>query len=93
MTLPVHVYQHLGGACSITGGYVYRGSAYPALQGIYFYTDYCTGLISGLQRDNGTFVSHDFPGATSSITSFGQDESGELYLTTRNGNVYQIVTP
>jgi len=45
LTLPVAEYDHSLGNCSITGGHIYRGSAYPALRGVYLYGDYCSGRI------------------------------------------------
>jgi len=92
LTLPIQVYGH-NPECSVTGGYVYRGATFPALQGIYFYADYCSGKIWGLQRDNGSWVNHEFLNTGQNISSFGEDQSGELYLTTLGGSVYKIVTP
>ena len=90
MTLPVNVYGHDLG-CSVTGGYVYRGAAYPSLQGIYLFADYCSGRIWGLEP--GTWVRTELADTTYNISSFGEDESGELYLTTLGGAVYRVVTP
>jgi len=91
MTLPVNVYPH-DPECSVTGGYVYRGNDYLSLRGIYFFADYCSGRIWGLQRDNWA-DRHDFLDTSHNISSFGEDQSGELYLTTQGGNIYLIVTP
>jgi glucose/arabinose dehydrogenase len=93
---PVWEYNHgtndsIG--CSITGGYVYRGTAYPAMQGIYFYGDYCSRTVWGLQNIAGTWENHTFLTAPGGITSFGEDQAGELYLTSSNGVVYQVVSP
>lgn len=82
LTPPVMVYDHDHG-CSITGGYVYRGAAMPALQGRYFYSDYCTGQIMSFRYAGGkaqaaTKTPTDPP--FSGVTSFGQDASGELYV-------------
>ncbi|HEX9028222.1 MAG TPA: PQQ-dependent sugar dehydrogenase, partial [Anaerolineales bacterium] len=93
---PVFTYEHgLNDAngCSITGGYVYRGPAYPALQGIYFYGDYCTGRIWGLSRDGGAWQNHEFSIPHYQLTSFGEDQAGELYVAATNGSIYQIQTP
>jgi glucose/arabinose dehydrogenase len=78
--LPVVEYDHSLG-CSVTGGYVYRGAAYPLLQGIYLYGDYCSGRIWGLARDaGGGWRTALLTTADVRLTSFGQDEAGELYL-------------
>jgi hypothetical protein len=74
---PIFEYDHSAGDCSVTGGYVYRGSAFPNLAGIYFYGDYCTGRLWG----SGQLLTPRAAG----LSSFGQDSSGELYLATTNG--------
>jgi glucose/arabinose dehydrogenase len=94
MTLPIRAYANSGSsACAVTGGYVYRGPAFPSLQGIYIYADYCIGTIWGLQRDTGSWVNQQLTDTPYLISSFGEDEAGELYLTDLNGALYQIVTP
>ena len=94
LTLPVLDYAHDAGACSITGGYVYRGPLNPAQNGTYFYADFCAGFVRSFQLQNGqpgsqTTWSLLSPG--SQITSFGEDARGELYLMTQAGNVFHIV--
>jgi len=79
LTLPVTEYQH-GADCSITGGYVFRGPGNPALQGIYFYGDYCSGRIRGLVNDGGTWTSSMLLDTRGDITTFGEDEPGNLYV-------------
>jgi glucose/arabinose dehydrogenase len=87
---PVAEYQH-GGRCSITGGYVYRGVALSAWQGVYFYGDYCSGEILGLlQHSDGTWESQLLYALDMNITSFGLDENGELYVVDRNGAIYEF---
>jgi len=88
--LPVTEYDHSQG-CSITGGYAYRGSAYPAMQGIYLYADYCSGKVWGLQNDGG-WQSMKLLESGLNVSSFGEGESGELYLTDLSGSVYQVTT-
>lgn len=76
--------------CSITGGFVYRGSTYPSMQGVYIYGDYCKGKIWGATNNSGwqTFLLTTAP---FSISTFGEDESGEIYLADfGNGKVYRI---
>ncbi|MGD8793870.1 MAG: PQQ-dependent sugar dehydrogenase [Anaerolineae bacterium] len=80
LVLPVAEYDHSQG-CSVTGGYVYRGAAYPRLRGIYLYGDYCSGRIWGLARDPaGGWRTALLAETDVRPTSFGQDEAGELYL-------------
>ncbi len=87
MILPVAEYAHSEGGCSITGGYVYRGEAIPDLQGVYFYGDWCTGNIFSLYRDTGgNWQSLRFTQlAGKLISSFGEDEAGELYVVDYTG--------
>ncbi|MEJ2597871.1 MAG: PQQ-dependent sugar dehydrogenase [Anaerolineales bacterium] len=89
---PVAEYDHSFG-CSITGGYVYRGAAHPAMQGTYFYGDYCSARIWGLQFNGSRWLSEELKSAPGRITSFGEDQAGELYLTSSNGVIYQVVSP
>lgn len=87
---PVTEYDHNQG-CSIIGGYVYRGSAIPALQGAYVFGDYCSGRIWALLYDsNGKPVTQVLADAGINITSFGEGNDGELYVM-GSGKVYQIV--
>ncbi len=90
LLLPVAEYSHGEGGCSVTGGYVYRG-AMPEWNGIYLYADYCTGYIWGMILSNGGWQSSRLFEAGVQITSFGQDESGEVYLITDGGEVYKLV--
>ncbi len=85
---PIYEYGHAGsGGCtgSVIGGYVYRGAAYPALDGVYLYGDYCLGWLFG----NGQRLSPNVP----ELTTFGEDAAGELYLGTQTGDLYRIVLP
>ena len=86
LLLPVVEYSHEIG-CSVTGGYVYRGSM-PEWNGVYLYGDYCSGSVSGLILVDGQWQSRVLFEAVATITSFGQDEAGELYFTSDNGSVY-----
>ena len=87
---PVAEYSHPEGGCSVTGGYVYRG-AMPEWNGIYLYGDYCTGLIWGLIQVDGGWQTQLLFDLTANITSFGQDETGELYLLSDRGEIYRFV--
>lgn len=96
LTLPAVDYAHAGGACSITGGYVYRGADVPALRGTYFYADFCAGFVRSFRPVNGQVTEHaDWPVLRpgGNITSFGEDAAGELYIMTappQNG-LFRIV--
>ncbi len=93
LELPVLDYSHSGGSCSITGGFVYRGSAIPEIAGHYLYSDYCLGFLKSFRYDNGTAADQRTwnVGSIGSISSFGQDNAGELYMTSSNGKVYRIM--
>jgi len=92
LTLPFVDYAHAAGACSVTGGYVYRGAAIAALQGTYFYADYCAGFVRSFRMVNGAVTDHADWTALSggNITSFGEDAAGELYILTGQGGLYRI---
>jgi glucose/arabinose dehydrogenase len=90
-TLPVLEYSHTFG-CSVTGGYRYRGQLYPQLDGIYFYSDLCSGTIWGAIQDGTRWVSQDLLDSGLTVTTFGEDEAGEVYVADYSGGVlYQIV--
>ena len=92
LLLPVAEYSHADtyGGCSVTGGYVYRGTM-PEWNGIYLYGDYCTGYIWGLFFSNGGWQNQLLFETGGTITTFGQDESGELYFASDTGNIYQFI--
>ena len=94
MTLPQVEYDHSNAECSITGGYAYRGAAIPALQGTYFYGDFCAGFVRSFRLINGN-VAQLFDWTTlrpgGNITSFGEDAAGEIYIMTSAGGLYRIV--
>ena len=94
LTLPVTAYAPSEG-CSITGGYVYRGVAIPAIDGLYFYSDYCSGILQSF-RFNGEGISEmmsyaDVFGTLGNVTSFGLDGAGEMYVLTQDGTVRRFV--
>jgi hypothetical protein len=87
-TAPILEYSHADGSCSVTGGYRYRGVRMPSLRGAYFYGDYCTGKI-WVARQTGTFWSSQLLIDTDmSISSFGEDLNGELYVVDLRGSVF-----
>jgi len=91
MTFPVAVYDHSGGKCSITGGYVYRGTLYPALQGKYFFADYCSNQIGMLSSDNSITWTTSYSG--NGFSTFGQDNQNGLYVAGVNsGKIYKITS-
>jgi glucose/arabinose dehydrogenase len=81
LELPVHEYGHGENGCSVTGGYVYRGSAFPALAGAYLFGDYCSGRIWGLTEREGGWEVVLLADTGLTVSSFGEDEAGELYVT------------
>jgi len=93
LTLPVLEYNHQSG-CSITGGYVYRGSKYPWLDGLYLFADYCTGITWSAERNaSGAWEMTERMRASFQVSSFGQDRAGELYLLGHNsGTIYRLVS-
>ncbi|WP_153391321.1 PQQ-dependent sugar dehydrogenase [Chryseobacterium vaccae] len=91
MTFPVAVYNHSGGRCSITGGYVYRGSQYPSLQGKYFFADYCSTQIGIMSTDNSIVWTAASSG--NNFSTFGQDFQKELYVAAvTSGKIFKITT-
>jgi uncharacterized repeat protein (TIGR01451 family) len=86
---PIAEYGHTGGRCSITGGYVYRGERSSLPVGTYVFADYCTGEIFRLQNGAAQLLL-DTPLA---ISSFGEDEAGEIYVVALGGAVYRIRNP
>ena len=96
LTLPNYEFDHASGACSVTGGYVYRGSAIPALRGRYFFADFCAGWVRSFVVTNGqlgpleTWTNLVSIGT---ITSLGEDAAGELYVLTGQGDVFRLVAP
>lgn len=92
LTLPVEEYTHADG-CSITGGYVYRGTALPEIQGHYFYSDFCTGFLRSFRASGGQATDRRQwdVGNPGSVSSFGVDGAGELYIVDLNGTVRKLI--
>jgi hypothetical protein len=95
LTLPVLDYPHLSGACSVTGGYAYRGSALAVTQGTYFYGDFCAGFVKSFRYQNGQPTEQtEWPLLSppgDSITSFGEDAGGELYVLSQRGGLFKVI--
>ncbi len=86
---PIAEYDHSQG-CSITGGYVYRGVNIPALQGFYFYADFCNGNMWTAFRNGTTWQSARFLSPGFSLSSFGEDQAGELYVVDYSGKIWRL---
>jgi glucose/arabinose dehydrogenase len=92
LVLPVFTYPTMNPDCAVSGGYVYRGNDFPSLQGIYYFGDYCSGRIWGLQKTGENWSNSLLLVTGLRISSFGEDEGGELYLADRgNGSIYRII--
>jgi glucose/arabinose dehydrogenase len=90
LVFPIAQYNHNQG-CSVTGGYVYRGSAVPSARGRYFYGDFCTATIWSLRAVNGKLRGiRREPFRVPSLSSFGEDAAGELYATSLDGGIYKL---
>lgn len=96
---PIFDYSHEGDPCSVTGGYVYRGATHPDWQGAYLWADYCTGRVHALvrrpdgrieDRDTGVRPPDADASGGGSITSFGEDADGELYVLSATGGVHLV---
>lgn len=92
LIMPIAEYNHRDGGCAITGGYVYRGSQYPEMDGNYFFADYCSGKIWGLvQEENGNWLTNELIDSDQLFSSFGRDKQGELYiLGFTSGTIFQL---
>ncbi len=87
-------YSHGQGDCAVVGGFVYRGAAFPSLQGVYFYADDCSGRLWSLSQDgSGNWTSSLLQNTSIAISSFGEDQLHELYLTgLSDGTVYRVAS-
>lgn len=100
LTNPIWTYDHSQG-CAVMGGYVYRGNALCGMQGTYFFADYCFARIWSLRYANGVVteftdrtaeLAPPAPLAINLISSFGEDQNGELYICDHaDGELYKIV--
>ena len=89
LTLPVHSYPLDGGRRSVTGGYVYRSTSVPSLQGKYIYADYINGVVWALDTDS-TAQNRELKDTSYNIASFGRDAYGEVYALAFNGRIYRF---
>jgi glucose/arabinose dehydrogenase len=90
LTMPFTEYSHDNG-CSVTGGYVYRGSTLPDLHGVYFFGDFCTGIVWTSQRnEDGVWETNRLMNTGFPISSFGTDAAGELYIINYGGSILRL---
>lgn len=89
---PVYEYSHADGGVAVTGGYVYRGKRIPDLVGAYVFTDYAQGHITALEQHDGRIGAQRVldESITTGISSFGEDNAGELYVLDLAGKVWRI---
>jgi len=86
---PIHDYGR-GSGSTVVGGYVYRGNDVESLRGVYVYGDYGSGNIWGLAYDGSTVTSNTVLGDVGSVTSFGEDANGEVYICSFDGSIYRF---
>lgn len=92
-TLPIIEYSHAGGNCSVTGGFVYRGTSYASLIGKYVYADFCSGRFWSVPWNAATPTLRKHADSGLLVTSFGEAENGELYVVTLGGRLLQVRAP
>jgi glucose/arabinose dehydrogenase len=89
---PVYEQSHDDGACSVTGGFVYRGKAIPSLVGKYVFTDYCDGALRTLSPSgDGNYRADELDLSAENVSSFGQDNNGELYVLSQSNGIFKLV--
>ncbi|HYG64662.1 MAG TPA: hypothetical protein VEL74_18930, partial [Thermoanaerobaculia bacterium] len=90
-TGPLVEYDHTGGNCSVTGGYVYRGGAIANLQGTYFFGDFCSGTVWTHRRLSGTSSEiRRLEDRVQQLVTFGEDSQGEIYVAALNGAIHRV---
>jgi glucose/arabinose dehydrogenase len=89
---PIVETSHDDGNCAIVGGYVYRGRAIPALDGVYVFGDNCVPTVVGVVQRGGRAIGRrDLGVEVPAITSFGEDRTGEVYAAARSGTIFKFV--
>lgn len=95
LTFAQLMYPHVDGACSITGGYVYRGNQIPELQGHYFYSDWCAGWVKSFKYENDEITEEQrWMGElerVGQVSSFGIDGNNEMLIVTSEGSIFRVV--
>ena len=90
VVLPIAEYGH-GEGCSISGGYVYRGAQFPGIHGVYLFSDYCRGTLWGIRAESdGTWLQAELLQTGLKVSSFGQDQAGEIYLVDHDGQILWV---
>jgi glucose/arabinose dehydrogenase len=94
LTMPVATYHNPNEGCAVIGGYPYYGEAYPELEGIYFYGDWCSGRIWGLIEEDGEWISEELIHTDLMINAFAQDLDGEIYVLNfeEGGGIFRITS-
>jgi glucose/arabinose dehydrogenase len=90
--LPIHEYAHGEDGVSVTGGVVYRGTQFPELDGAYLYADFASGKIWSLRFVEGVWVNTLFEDTELAVSSFGEDEAGEVYVVDFGGGALYKLT-
>jgi glucose/arabinose dehydrogenase len=92
VVMPILELEHADDNCSVTGGYVYRGQTIPRLRGWYLYTDYCNGTLRAAKVNAlGQVQLRDLDVVTAGVSSFGEDNAGELYVLSQRDGVFRVV--
>jgi len=87
---PIFEYPLSGGACAAIGGYVYRGSRIPALNGAYLFSDYCDSRIRAIVQQDGRITDERDLAEGNQVTAFGEDQNGELYVLSQGDGLQRI---
>jgi glucose/arabinose dehydrogenase len=92
LQIPTLTYDHSGGACTVIGGFVYRGRRIPSIVGHYFYSDYCAGWLRSFRYSNGAATARrDWKiQDIGNVVSFGEDSAGEIYIVAENGRIFRF---
>ncbi len=92
LEMPALTYDHAGGACTVIGGFVYRGRRIPSIVGHYFYSDYCSGWLRSFRYANGSATDRREWNMQhlGNVVSFGEDSYGEMYIVAENGRVFRF---
>ncbi|HEY8165105.1 MAG TPA: PQQ-dependent sugar dehydrogenase [Gemmatimonadaceae bacterium] len=92
LQMPGLTYDHSGGACTVIGGFVYRGRRIPSIAGHYFYSDYCAGWLKSFRYSDGRATDRrDWQmQSIGNVVSFGEDAAGEMYIIAENGRVFRF---
>jgi glucose/arabinose dehydrogenase len=90
LILPIIEYGRAGGNCSVTGGYVYRGSRIPGLEGKYLFSDFCSGIVWTAEERGGEWAVETLFQSGLLVSTLGEDSGGEIYIADHRGGIYKI---